>query len=467
MSNCGYLANNKCYICKYITESIILYNIFIYIAIHIPNSFLGILLEIMKKILLFSALLGFGCYWSGVALHSTLTNYIQSPLESTIAYSPSDQTYESVPYDNIHINHKSEGEFVDPTTLVTTPVPTDSEITSKRRDTINTYLNSRRAKMNSGSAPTQIPTPATTTTPKPVPTVPTATTTVPKPTPLPAAPVVAKPIKWGVFAGSNPTVIADFEKRVSENPDYLAFFVHWGNGGGALPTFLSDYAYKKDRTLVLFWEASDYKIGGTVQPDYSYQSILNGKWDTYFKDFAKQLTAYQGPIILVPFSELNGNWNPWSGTTNGNKPQDAVVAWRYIHKFFADVPNVKFGLAVNAASVPNTPENQIINYYPGDEYVDYVGVDGFNMGNPNLSFDALFNKPLNIFKQYNKPVLIFSFGTGASPDKAAWLNDALNVQLPKYPFVTGWVYFNQNKERNWLLWSDQNTFSVFTKYITQ
>ncbi len=423
----------------------------------------------MKNLLLFSALLGFGCFWSGVGLYNTLTAFKQPPPDATLAYSPNNFAPESASYANIHTNYDSNEATVNPQTLVTTPVPTDSELTGSRTDRMNARL-ARRAKKNLVAPPTPTPAPVATTTPKPAPLPtpnPTAPVPKPTPTPIPAAPIVVKPIKWGVFAGSNPAAIADFESRVSENPDYLAFFVHWGNGGGALPAFLSESAYKKNRTLVLFWEASDYKIGGTLQPNYSYRSILAGNWDGYFKDFANQVKAYEGPIILVPFSELNGNWTPWSGTVNGNTPAQAVEAWRYIHKFFNEVPNVKFGLAVNSASVPNTPENQIANYYPGDAYVDYVGVDGFNMDHPWMTFNELFARPLSILEQYNKPIMIFSYGGAPGPQKAAWLNEGLNVFLPNHPKVVGWVYFNQNKERNWLLWSDPTTFSIFTKYITQ
>ncbi len=276
-----------------------------------------------------------------------------------------------------------------------------------------------------------------------------------------------KKLSWGVYTGANPEAIKDFEKRVDVNPDYLAYFVHWGNGDGKLPVWLKDYAYAKDRTLVIFWEASDYLIGGTNQPEFSYQTILDGKHDRYLISFAEQIKAYKGPIILIPFSELNGNWTPWSGTKNGNTPEKAVLAFRYVHNFFGNVPNVKFGLAVNAASVPNTYENSIDSYYPGDKYVDYVGVDGFNMGNPWDSFSDIFNSPLNTLSKYNKPMFIFSFGSAESNEKAHWLNDALNVQMPKYPLLKGFIYFNQNKERNWLLWSDKKTLEVFTDYVSE
>ena len=280
-------------------------------------------------------------------------------------------------------------------------------------------------------------------------------------------PITKKPLSWGVYTGADPTSIENFEKKITANPDYLAYFIHWGNSNGKLPTWLYDYAAAKDRTLVIFWEASDYWVGGTVQPKFSFKSILNGNHDDYINSFAKQIKAYKGPVILIPFSELNGNWNPWSGTTNGNSPEEAVLAFRYVHKFFDNVPNVKFGLALNANSVPDTYENRIEAYYPGPEYVDYIGLDGFNMGQPWDSFSDLFNKPLNTLSKYNKPMFIFSFASAQGKNKSAWLNDALNVQMPKYPLLKGFVYFNQDKERNWLLWSDQETLSVFKDYVSR
>ena len=223
-------------------------------------------------------------------------------------------------------------------------------------------------------------------------------------------------------------------------------------------------AGNKGRTLVVFWEASDHLVGGTVQPAYAYRTILDGEHDEYIADFATQLKAYNAPVILIPFSELNGNWTPWSGTTNGNTPNEAVLAYRYIHDFFDDVPNVKFGLALNAASVPDTPENAHEMYYPGDAYVDYIGLDGFNMGDPWLSFDEIFAPGLKAISAYNKPMFIFSFASAAGGGKTEWLDDAF-AKMSAYPGLTGFIYFNQNKERNWLLWSDNDTFESFTNFV--
>ena len=89
------------------------------------------------------------------------------------------------------------------------------------------------------------------------------------------------------------------------------------------------------------------------------------------------------------------------------------------------------------------------------------------MGNPWESFSDIFSNPLNTLSKYNKPIFLFSFASAQGEQKNEWLNDALNVQMPKYPLLKGFIYFNQNKERNWLLWSDNETLSVFTDYVSR
>lgn len=274
-----------------------------------------------------------------------------------------------------------------------------------------------------------------------------------------------EPLLWGVFTGSNPTAIEKFDSYVTSNPDYLAFFVHWGNGGGELPKFLKTYAYNKNRTLVIFWESSDYTKNPVDQPGFAYSTILDGEWDEYLSDFAVQLKKYRGEVILVPFSEMNGNWNAWSGTVNGNSPEEAVLAYQYVHQFFAGAENVKFGWAPNSVSVPQTYENRIEAYYPGDTFVDYVGVDGFNKGTPWYSFNEIFGPALDVISAYKKPIIIFSFASADGPQKASWMKDAFFTQMPKYPLLYGWIWFNQDKERNWLIWSDEASLSVFQDFV--
>ena len=296
------------------------------------------------------------------------------------------------------------------------------------------------------------PTPAPTTSPTPAPT---------QITPAPVPGKIPNWMKWGVYAGWSNTAMTEFEALTGKKPQMEMVFVHWGNET-QFPFYYGARIRDKGRTMVLFWEASDYKRDPFNQPEYSIDAVLAGKLDTYFTNFAAGAKAYAGPVIIIPYSEMNGNWYPWGGTVGTNSPEKLIAAYRYIRKFFVGIPNVKFGFAPNSNSVPNTAANRMELYYPGDDVVDYVGVDGFNFGGTvELSFNGVFGDVLTRLKQYKKPIYIFSTASTAGLGKAAWISDALTVQLHKYPEVAGWLWFNQNKERDWRVNSDPNSLSVF------
>jgi Glycosyl hydrolase family 26 len=267
-------------------------------------------------------------------------------------------------------------------------------------------------------------------------------------------------VKWGAYVGWQSTDMSAFETLVGKKPSYDMVFSHWGNDLN-FPTAYNTRIRDQGRTMVLFWEAVDYNRDYFNQPEYSFDAVLSGRLDPYFANFAAGAKAYGGEVILIPFSEFNGNWFPW-GVSLGNNSAKFVEAYRYLHKFFVGIPNVKFGWVPNNDSVPNTPQNQFELYYPGADYVDYVGVDGFNFGgSQQQTFTQMFDSPLTRLTQYNKPIFIFSMASADFAGKPAWITDALTVQLYRYPQVAGWLWFNENKERDWRVNSTPASLEAF------
>lgn len=269
-------------------------------------------------------------------------------------------------------------------------------------------------------------------------------------------------MKWGAYVGWQDTDMSNFEALVGKQPQMESIFAHWGND-----QFPAEYATRirdKGRTMVLFWEALDYNRDYFSQPEYSYDAVIQGEMDEYFTTFAADAKAYGGEIILIPYSEFNGDWFPWGMTVQGNTPQKFIQAWVHIHKFFADVPNVKFAWVPNNDSVPDVAENNFDLTYPGYQYVDIVGLDGFN-SQPWETFDQMMGAELTRLKKYKKPIYIFSLGVKNDIRKAAWINDAFLTQLYKYPEVKGWVWFNENKEEDWRVNSNQESLTAFRSML--
>jgi beta-mannanase len=166
-------------------------------------------------------------------------------------------------------------------------------------------------------------------------------------------------------------------------------YVTWSEA----PNFSSDQC---DQILAtgslphLTWEPWDKAINGTT---YSLQSIIDGAHDDYIRRWAQQIRAWGQPLFLRWGHEMNGTWYPWDGSHNGGEtttgygdpgkadgPERYVDAWRHIHRIFEaeGVENVTWIWSPNMIDHPNSVLNSIRNYYPGDEYVDWVGIDGYN-----------------------------------------------------------------------------------------
>lgn len=324
-----------------------------------------------------------------------------------------------------------------------------------------------RVKDNTGAWSTNCPKRAVIVAAAPVVTTPPPVTTPPAPTTSQTSTPNTSGkfpswMKWGMFVGWQDTAMSSFEALTGKQPQMEALFSHWGND--QFPSTYGPRIRDKGRTMVLFWEAVDYNRDYFSQPEYSFDSVIAGKMDAYFAKFAADAKAYGGEVILVPYSEFNGDWFPWSMTNPGNTPAKFKQAWIHIHSFFANVPNVKFAWVPNNDSVPDIAATDFDLNYPGSQYVDYVGLDGFN-SNPWETFDGMMGKELVKLEKYNKPIYIMSMGVKADARKAAWITDAFTNQLYKYPKVVGWVWFNENKEFDWRVNSSADSLAAFKAMI--
>lgn len=293
----------------------------------------------------------------------------------------------------------------------------------------------------------------------PAPSTPTVTPTpilapVPTPTPVANPTTTAAALQWGVFPGNS--TLSSVESLVGKQANIEAVFTGFGD---SFPTYLGSVcAGNPNKTLLVFWE--NY--------GYSLDNIIAGTYDANIRSFAQQAASYQCPVIISLFHEMNGNWDSWDGTMPGNSPAKVIAAWKHVHDLFtaANVTNVKWAWAVNNVSVPDVAGNQYSDYYPGDAYVDYVGIDGFNFGNPWQTFGQVFDAGVAKLQVYNKPIYIFSMSSTAGTQKAAWITEGLGTHIKTYPNVKGWVWFDmQASDGNWLLNSDTPSLAAFKSVL--
>ncbi|MCF6241683.1 MAG: glycoside hydrolase family 26 protein [Bacteroidales bacterium] len=133
---------------------------------------------------------------------------------------------------------------------------------------------------------------------------------------------------------------------------------------------------------------SNFDEGGP-DPNYTMQKIINGDFDTELIQWAKDAAASDIPLLAEFGTEMNGNWFPWNGQYNGGEVADEYGAldlpdgperFRDAYRHIIDLcrqngaNNITWFFHVDAYGEPDAAWNNIQNYYPGDEYIDWLGV---------------------------------------------------------------------------------------------
>jgi hypothetical protein len=197
----------------------------------------------------------------------------------------------------------------------------------------------------------------------------------------------------------------------------------------------------------------------TEQPNL--YSIFEGHFDSFFGYWAHQIKDVKGTVLLRILHEFNGDWYPWCTVNNDKNPELVGRAFRYIHNIFREnnVRNVKFIWCPNSMSVPQESWNYIMDAYPGDEYVDFVGLDVYNGAGSGKgvgiwrSFrkEAMENYFVLTTLKPSKPILICEAasrerrGGEQGQDKAEWIRqmvDALKTDMSKFRLL---AWFNEKE----------------------
>jgi beta-mannanase len=267
----------------------------------------------------------------------------------------------------------------------------------------------------------------------------------------------------GVPAGMSS--LTSLESQIGARAAVLNFFI---SDGESFPLPRVQNAAAHGSTPMVTLEFTSTQTGGLA-------AFNAGSKDAYLTNFADAAKAYGGTVWLRPFHEMNGNWYPWGGTVGGNTPAQVVAAYRHVHDIFAarGATNVKFVWCVNADSVPNTTANSIKSYWPGDAYVDYPSIDGYNFGTYSGGSWRTFSSVMgaayaSVTPLTSKPIVIAETGcVEQGGSKAAWVADMFSSITTKYPRIAGVCWFDQLKGEDWRITSSATSLSAFKTAIAQ
>lgn len=282
------------------------------------------------------------------------------------------------------------------------------------------------------------------------------------------AAVTVPPRVWGVAVAGAPTdlsEVATLTGGLGEAPGQVTFYSAWSLGGD-FPAADAARVAATGAVPELTWEPWD-PAAGVAQPAYALDRITAGDFDAYLTRWAKQVKAYGKPLVIRFAHEMNGSWYPWAEQVNGNGPGDYRAAWQHVVGIFqrAKVANVSWTFAANVPYPGSTP---LASLYPGDGYVDRVGLDGYNWGTTQpwstwQSFGDLFGPGVAELRSITtRPVYVCETAApeGAGGDKAAWISDMWSW-LAVHPEVRGLTWFSLAKEADWRIDSSPASLAAF------
>ena len=202
------------------------------------------------------------------------------------------------------------------------------------------------------------------------------------------------------------------------------------------------------------------------------QDVARGLYDPYIKQWASAAKKIGKPIFLRLGHEMNDGYRyPWG--PHNNTAEDFIAAWQHVHDVFAQqgAKNIIWMWSPH-------PAYEFKEFYPGDAYVDYVGVGTLNYGtiakwSQWWSFKEIFGNYYAQLASYKKPIMITEFGCLAvGGNRARWFADALDSLPQKYPMVKSILFFHYSKDNtttqqtlNWYFKDDKPVTRAIVKEV--
>lgn len=254
--------------------------------------------------------------------------------------------------------------------------------------------------------------------------------------------------RWGVFHPPSPKdmdALNSLEEKLDHEFDVL---VRYHTFDTTVPLEELEAAYAEEKYLELTLQTMSFS-----QPninDSVLYRILDGEFDYLLRKYAKDLKSFKHPVLFRLNNEMNGDWCVYSAIHNGKDTEVYKESWKYIHKIFKEegADNILWVWNPHDLSFPDFKWNHYLNYFPGEEYVDIVGLTGYNTGtyykgekwrNFDEIYPEIYEEYLSLFEY---PLMITEFGTNhVGGDKIAWINDMFS-KMGDYDRIKVVIWFN-------------------------
>jgi hypothetical protein len=279
--------------------------------------------------------------------------------------------------------------------------------------------------------------------------------------------------------------VVQLEEKLNSVLPILHIYTAWGSQRDQFfPQLRVQAIYDLGSVPLITWEPwlndfdpSKYPITSKIKNanEGGLQRIASGFYDAFIDQWALEAKSFRRPILVRFAHEMNDPYRyPW-GPQN-NTPEAFVAAWRYVVDRFraAGADNVSWIWS------PHPSYKGFMDYFPGADYIDWIGSTVLNYGNVApwsqwWSFDDTFGKAYQELEQLDKPIMITELGClDIGGNRAQWFQQALDSLPVKYPAVKSVLFFHVGadntttyKTLDWTLRQDTATLSAIRNCLMQ
>ncbi len=262
----------------------------------------------------------------------------------------------------------------------------------------------------------------------------------------------------GVFAPNTDNGITTLKNvkvlsnQIQENFDIISFYVAWDkNTESTVAQDLMDSIYMQRSIPMITWEPWSSSFQDIPHKDkHIFELIVEGYFDVYISTFAEKLKNLQRPVFLRFAHEFGNPFYPWY-IDGDEAPLKFKKAWIHTYEIFKNIG------ATNVIWIWNPwKSDNVVSFYPGKEYVDWIGVNILNYG--HLNQDGKWHDFKDMYEPFHiefqnlpaTPVIISEFGTLKDNQKQnEWFENAFSSIENNFKEIKSVVYFNSKVDDNW------------------
>jgi hypothetical protein len=262
-------------------------------------------------------------------------------------------------------------------------------------------------------------------------------------------------VEWGIFTGDVREAgldgeIAALEEKLDYRFSVVLTYIHqnW-----EFPADFFNRCYNDNKLVEL-----TYQMTRNNNEDLSDRSpaldLLRYGDGEKIREFARAARDFGHPFLFRLNNEMNSDWTSYSGVVNLQDPDIYIQNWRTIYRIFEEegVQNAIWVFNPNDDDYPPANWNSFIAYYPGDEYVQMIGVTGYNTGTYYSErfgerwrefediYDGIAADFSGVFDRF--PWIITEFSSSSvGGDKEKWIRNMFG-HIGGYPNIKLAVWFS-------------------------